>query len=826
MTDLRDRDPRRRRRARRRRGGAGRAAGRPARRADRGVSTGSAGSSPARPCRRTSTPGSSSSASRASYRALRDGIRDYYRAPLPADRARAGVARAQPGRRAASAGCATSRGSRVAVIEAMLAPYRGGGRLTVLQPYRPVAAETDGDRVTRGDACEHRDGGERLTLAAPYVLDATETGDLLPLTGTEYVTGFESQAETGEPSAPDEAQPDNMQAVSVCFAIDHVDGDHTIDRPADYDFWRAYQPPFWGGTAARLRGADPRTLETSRAQLHPEPRRRPAARSIADQRVDPRRRQPVDVPPHRRPRATSSPGAYASDICLVNWPMIDYFEGPVIDVPDAATARSPRRGELSPLGPLLAADRGAARRRRHRVPRPAAARRRHRHAPTAWRRRPTSASRRRIRAEYTVVEQDLSLRGARRQGRGRATATASASACTASTCTRRPAATTTSTSARCPFEIPLGALIPRRVENLLPAGKNIGTTHITNGCYRLHPVEWNVGEVAGALAAFCLDHAATPRAVRNDARPARRLPGPARPATASSCAGPTSPATEPTDESARDPMRRRSRRRAVGSALALTACGGGDDAGRDTGPVVAAHDGLDRERGAPRALQRDRRRVQGRRTRTSPRSRSTRCRSRATPRRSPRRSPAATRPTWPGSWRPRRPTSSPPARWCRSTATLEATPGYNLADLTPSAPKLWQPDGELYAYPFSTSPFGVFVNNDLLKAGRPADAGRADRRRTSGPGTTRIAVAAAVNAKHRQGRPRRPRLRLQGVGQPRHGLERLGRRSPGAPTARPAASTEQPMVDAMTFVHKAIFTDKAMPGPGTDAPTSSPATRP
>src|SRR5262249_5740122 len=42
-----------------------------------------------------------------------------------------------------------------------------------------------------------------------------------------------------------------------------------------------------------------------------------------------------------------------------------------------------------------------------------------------------------------------------------------------------------------PFQIPLGALIPRRIENLLPACKNIGTTHITNGCYRLHPVEWN-----------------------------------------------------------------------------------------------------------------------------------------------------------------------------------------------------------------------------------------------------------------------------------------------------------------------------------------------
>ena len=55
-----------------------------------------------------------------------------------------------------------------------------------------------------------------------------------------------------------------------------------------------------------------------------------------------------------------------------------------------------------------------------------------------------------------------------------------------------------------PFQIPLGALIPRRVENLLPACKNLGTTHITNGCYRLHPVEWAIGEAAGALAAYCL----------------------------------------------------------------------------------------------------------------------------------------------------------------------------------------------------------------------------------------------------------------------------------------------------------------------------------
>jgi hypothetical protein len=71
----------------------------------------------------------------------------------------------------------------------------------------------------------------------------------------------------------------------------------------------------------------------------------------------------------------------------------------------------------------------------------------------------------------------------------------------------------------CPFQIPLGALVPVRLDNLLAAAKNIATTHITNGAYRPHPVEWNVGEAAGHLAAFCAARATIPAAVRAD--PAR-----------------------------------------------------------------------------------------------------------------------------------------------------------------------------------------------------------------------------------------------------------------------------------------------------------------
>jgi hypothetical protein len=123
---------------------------------------------------------------------------------------------------------------------------------------------------------------------------------------------------------------------------------------------------------------------------------------------------------------------------------------------------------------------------------------------------------RRIRAETTVVEQDLSLavRGARGAVRYPDSVGVGMYRIDLHPSTGGDNYIDVGS---CPFEIPLGALLPRRMENLLPAGKAIGTTHITNGCYRLHPVEWNIGEVAGHLAAWCLDHGLPPRAVR--ARP-------------------------------------------------------------------------------------------------------------------------------------------------------------------------------------------------------------------------------------------------------------------------------------------------------------------
>jgi hypothetical protein len=442
----------------------------------------------------------------ASYRALRDGIRDYYRRHYPLTPRALGAAHLNPGAGHVSRLCHEPRVA-VAVIDAMLAPYRGSGRLRVLHGFVPVAAETDGDRVTSVTVSSP---GTRLVLTAPFILDATETGELLPLTGTEYVTGFESQDETGEPSAPDVADPANMQAFSVCFTVDHVDGDHTIDRPAAYSKWRDFQPPFWGGKMLSWQTPNPRTLETSTRSFTPNPDDDPWLVD-ADQRADP---GDGNLWTFRRiaARRNFGHGAYPSDICLVNWPMIDYFEAPIIDVPDAAAhvaaarelscsafywlqteAPRPDGGTGYPglrlRGDITGSEDGLAM-------------------------APYIRESRRIRAEYTVVEQDLSL--AVRGDKG-AVSHADTVGVGMYRIDLHPSTGGDNyiDVGSCPFEIPLGALIPQRMENLLPAGKNIGTTHITNGSHRLHPVEWNVGEVAGLLAAFCLNRAVTPRAVRN-----------------------------------------------------------------------------------------------------------------------------------------------------------------------------------------------------------------------------------------------------------------------------------------------------------------------
>jgi glycine/D-amino acid oxidase-like deaminating enzyme len=185
----------------------------------------------------------------ASYRAYRNAVRAFYRMNYPLTEAARARINLNPGNGSVSRLTHEPRVS-LAVLENMLAPYRSAGTLTVLLEHVPESATTERDRVTSVTVRDLRQARTR-TITAKYFLDATELGDLLPLTKTEFVTGAESRSQTSEAHAAEVAQPANNQSFTFCFAMDHLDGeDHTIERPDDYAKWRSYVPaltPPWTG---------------------------------------------------------------------------------------------------------------------------------------------------------------------------------------------------------------------------------------------------------------------------------------------------------------------------------------------------------------------------------------------------------------------------------------------------------------------------------------------------------------------------------------------------------------------------------------------------
>lgn len=434
------------------------------------------------------------------YRRFREGVRAFYRshyrlAPLPPG------ALLNPGRGGVSRLCCEPRVA-LAVLEQMLQEARAAGRLDIRLFRKSLSAVTEGDRILAVAVRDLRTGHEE-TLHADYILDATELGDLLPLSGTEYVMGAESQAETGEPHAVSgPPQPDNVQSFTWCFPMAYdPTGEHIIEVPAQYARWRDYVPsltPAWPGRLLSWTFANPITLEPDTRALFPGEITPPGKALWL----------------YRRIVCSDAflPGAVPHDVTLVNWPQNDYWEGTLLgSEEEAARAREESRQlSLSLLYWLQTeaprADGGAG------YPglslRPDIV-----GSADGLALAPYIRESRRIRACFTVTEQHV---GAEARGGEQAERFPDSVGVGCYRIDLHPSTIGTNyidISSR-PFQIPLGALLPVRMTNLLPACKNLGVTHITNGCYRLHPVEWNVGEAAGLLAAFCLRERVEPQAVR------------------------------------------------------------------------------------------------------------------------------------------------------------------------------------------------------------------------------------------------------------------------------------------------------------------------
>ncbi len=143
--------------------------------------------------------------------------------------------------------------------------------------------------------------------------------------------------------------------------------------------------------------------------------------------------------------------------------------------------------------------------------------------------------------------------------------------------------------------------------------------------------------------------------------------------------------------------------------------------------------------------------------------------------------------------------------------TLAAAPGYNLAEVSAGATERWTKDGMLYAYPFSTSPFAMFVNNDLIKK---AGAKTPEELIAAGQWTWANAIASseAVAKSGKAGLIVRD-FNYQDWQYLASVWNGWGA-SPWSADGKRCTLTDKPMVDALSFIHDAIFTKKAMPGPG------------
>ena len=434
------------------------------------------------------------------YRDLRTAIRNYYVQHYPLTDTAKANAMLNPGDGAVSRLCHEPRVA-VAVLAQMLAPYISSGQLTLLLEHKVTGADVSGSKVRSLKAINQRTGHD-IVLSAPYFVDATELGDLLPLTGTEFVTGAESRQQTRELHAPEKADPTNCQAFTMCFAMDYIAGsNHVINKPKEYDYWRSFVPavrPAWSGKLQSLTYSNPKTLEPKQLGFHPE------GISTGDK---------LNLWNYRRiiSRANFKPGTYAGDVSGVNWPQNDYSSGNLIGASEKEFKKHVDAAKQLSLSLLYWLQTEA--------PRPdggqgwAGLRLRPDVMGTedGLAKYPYIRESRRIQSAFTVLEEHVGTENRALITGKKADNTAADFYDSVGTgyyhIDLHP-----STGGNnyidfdsLPFQIPLGALLPKRMDNLLPANKNIGTTHITNGCYRLHPVEWSIGEAAGMLVAYALE---------------------------------------------------------------------------------------------------------------------------------------------------------------------------------------------------------------------------------------------------------------------------------------------------------------------------------
>ncbi len=379
--------------------------------------------------------------------------------------------------------------------------YITNGKLTLIPFAEPVeilfTQSPTQRRQVIGVVFEDVQNNQRFTVNAQITIEATDLGDLLELGNIESRIGQESQNDTGEPLLPPQAYPECQQSITFCAAVEKTakGAGVAIGEPEGY-------------------GVKP-WLQTDKFTSSFQGRAFFARFAIFTYRRIKRLKEGY-IP-------TTSNG----DVTILNYESNDYKLGLLVGVSRSERQKQIQQareytqayvhylqsqtlktnnwlfigevGELKPRGDLTWTNDGIAL-------------------------EPYIREARRGIALTTIVYQDTAEQYYGGQARARCFDDSIGIGHYAlfdihPTDNPNHLIFNSKDEMKClPFTISLKALVPVNTENLILSAKSIGTTHLSNSVYRMHAVEWAVGEAGGHLAAFALNEGVNIRNIATDKR--------------------------------------------------------------------------------------------------------------------------------------------------------------------------------------------------------------------------------------------------------------------------------------------------------------------
>jgi hypothetical protein len=383
------------------------------------------------------------------------------------------------------------------ILMSMLQPSLKNERLKLWVHTVPVEVERKG-RMLRSVLVYDFGHNEWLRLHGKYFVEASELGELLPLSGLPFRIGAESQSETHERNAPTIADPHASQSFTYPFILAKSLSPGTANDP---------KPPAYDSFLPHYTFV----VDYGHGQLltygfYEHRKGLPGSFWVYRRSVDAELFRPEDFP---------------TDRSMINWSSNDHCDANLLSNDPLLQAHA--------LQDAKRASAGFAWWIRHSAPRDD-------HNGTGYpelevlphamgsedglSQHPYIRESRRIIPIRTIVEEDLAVdfQPGARAALYPDTVGIGWYPIDIHSCDRQDFVSQSK-----PYEIPLGALIDRDADNLLAVGKAIGTTHITNGAYRLHPTEWATGEAAGVTLAWSLDRKITPAKLDLDPKQLEKL---------------------------------------------------------------------------------------------------------------------------------------------------------------------------------------------------------------------------------------------------------------------------------------------------------------